>query len=70
MAKAPAIATRCFCPPDNKCGTRFWQPAIPTWSEVADGLNSTLEKLTTGDLDPQAAADEMQQLAEGIGTGG
>ena len=45
------------------------QPAISTWSEIADSLNSTLEKLTTGDMDPQAAADEMQQAAEGIGTG-
>jgi multiple sugar transport system substrate-binding protein len=45
------------------------QPAISTWSEIADSLNSTLEKMTTGDMDPQAAADEMQQAAEGIGTG-
>lgn len=46
------------------------QPAIATWSEIAAGLNSTLEKMTTADMDPQAAADEMQQLAEAIGTGG
>lgn len=45
------------------------QPAIPTWSEVSDALNSTLEKMTTGHLDAKAAADEMQQEAEKIGTG-
>jgi hypothetical protein len=32
-------------------------------------MNDTLEKLTTGSLDPQAAADEMQKAAETIGTG-
>ncbi|MEP6667128.1 MAG: sugar ABC transporter substrate-binding protein [Nocardioidaceae bacterium] len=45
------------------------QPAISTWSEVADALNSTLEKMTTGSMEPQAAADEMQKAAETIGTG-
>ena len=45
------------------------QPAISTWSEVADALNATLEKMTTGGMDPQAAANEMQQEAEKIGTG-
>ncbi len=45
-------------------------PAISTWSEVADALNSTLEKMTTGSMEPQAAADEMQKEAEKIGTGG
>ncbi len=33
------------------------QPAISTWSEVADAINSNLEKMTTGSLDPQATAD-------------
>jgi multiple sugar transport system substrate-binding protein len=46
------------------------QPAISTWSELGAALNGTLEKMTTGGLDPQAAADEMQQEAEKIGTGG
>ncbi len=45
------------------------QPAISTWSEVATALNSTLEKMTTGGLEPKAAADEMQKAAEAIGTG-
>ena len=45
------------------------QPAISTWSELATKLNSTLEKLTTGGMDPKAAADEMQKEAEAIGTG-
>jgi multiple sugar transport system substrate-binding protein len=46
------------------------QPAISTWSEVSSALNSALEKMTTGNLDPKAAADQMQQEAEKIGTGG
>jgi multiple sugar transport system substrate-binding protein len=45
------------------------QPAIPTWSELSTKLNSTLEKMTSGTLDPKAAADEMQKEAETIGTG-
>ncbi len=45
------------------------QPAIATWSELGNALNSTLEKLTTGTMTPQAAADEMQAEAEKIGTG-
>ncbi len=45
------------------------QPAISTWSELATALNGTLEKLNTGGMDPKAAADEMQQEAEKIGTG-
>jgi multiple sugar transport system substrate-binding protein len=45
------------------------QPAIATWSEISTALNSTLEKMTTGSIEPQAAADEMQQEAEKIGTG-
>ena len=45
------------------------QPAIATWSEIAAGLNSTLEKMNTGSLSPQAAADEMQQEATKVGTG-
>lgn len=46
------------------------QPATSTWSELGAALNSTLEKMTTGSLDPKAAADEMQAEAEKIGTGG
>jgi multiple sugar transport system substrate-binding protein len=45
------------------------QPAIATWSEVGDALNSILEKMTTGAMEPKAAADEMQKEAEKIGTG-
>jgi multiple sugar transport system substrate-binding protein len=43
------------------------QPASATWSKVSSAINDTLEKMTTGDLAPQAAADEMQQQAESIG---
>ncbi len=45
------------------------QPATSTWSELGTALNGTLEKMTTGGLAPQAAADEMQAEAEKIGTG-
>ncbi len=45
------------------------QPATATWSELATALNSTLEKMTTAGMTPQAAADEMQAEAEKIGTG-
>jgi multiple sugar transport system substrate-binding protein len=43
------------------------QPASASWSELADSLNATLEKLTTGDLSPQEAADEMQAASQSIG---
>jgi multiple sugar transport system substrate-binding protein len=45
-------------------------PAIPTWSEVADAINQTMEKVTTGDESPEQGAQEMQQQAESIGSGG
>ena len=50
--------------------TTMAQPATATWSELGTALNSTLEKLTTGAMAPQAAADEMQAQAEKIGAGG
>jgi multiple sugar transport system substrate-binding protein len=43
------------------------QPASGTWSEVSSAMNDVLEKMTTGGIEPQAAADEMQQQAESIG---
>ena len=43
------------------------QPATATWSELGTALNATLEKLTTGGMTPQEAADEMQAQAEKIG---
>jgi multiple sugar transport system substrate-binding protein len=45
-------------------------PAIPTWSEVADAINATMEKVTTGGESPEQGAQEMQQQAQSIGTGG
>lgn len=44
------------------------QPVTATWSELSSAINDTLEKMTTGNLEPQAAADQMQQAAESIGT--
>jgi ABC-type sugar transport system, periplasmic component len=44
------------------------QPVSATWSELASAINDTLEQMTTGGMEPQAAADEMQQKAVSIGT--
>jgi len=44
------------------------QPVSATWSELSSAINDTLEKMTTGGMTPQAAADEMQKAAESIGT--
>ena len=43
------------------------QPASASWSEVSSAINDTLEKMTTGGLEPQAAADQMQQEAGSLG---
>jgi multiple sugar transport system substrate-binding protein len=43
------------------------QPASASWSEVSSAINDTLEKMTTGGLEPQAAADQMQQEAGALG---
>jgi multiple sugar transport system substrate-binding protein len=43
------------------------QPVSASWSELSSAINDVLEKMTTGGLDPKAAADEMQQQAETIG---
>ena len=44
-------------------------PAISTWSEIADAINQSMEKVTTGDETPEKGAQEMQQQAESIGAG-
>jgi multiple sugar transport system substrate-binding protein len=44
------------------------QPASATWSKLSSAINDVLEKMTTGGMAPQAAADEMQKQAESIGT--
>ncbi len=43
------------------------QPVGANWPEIASAINDTLEKMTTGTMTPQEAADEMQQKAESIG---
>lgn len=45
------------------------QPASASWSEVSSAINDTLEKMTTGGLEPQAAAEQMQQAAGALGAG-
>ena len=44
------------------------QPVSATWSELSSAINDTLEKMTSGAMEPQAAADQMQKDAESIGT--
>jgi multiple sugar transport system substrate-binding protein len=43
------------------------QPVSATWSELSSAINDTLEKMTIGGMEPQAAADQMQKDAESIG---
>jgi len=43
------------------------QPVSATWSELSSAINDTLEKMTTGGMEPQAAADQMQKDAMSIG---
>ena len=45
-------------------------PVMPTWEQVADAIDSELEKVTVGDLAAQDAATAMQEQADAIGTGG
>jgi multiple sugar transport system substrate-binding protein len=44
-------------------------PAISTWAEISEAINSTLERVTTGDTPPEEGAAAMQEAATGIGTG-
>ena len=43
------------------------QPVSATWSELSSAINDTLEKMTSGAMEPQAAADQMQKDAMSIG---
>ena len=45
-------------------------PAIQTWAEISEAINSQLERVTTGDTPPEEGAAAMQEAAAGIGTGG
>ncbi|WP_198942721.1 sugar ABC transporter substrate-binding protein [Actinophytocola xanthii] len=45
-------------------------PAIPTWEQIAAGVDTELEKLAKGTASPADAARAMQQQATAIGTGG
>ncbi len=44
IAKIPAIAILCFCPPDNRCGACFLYSSIPTFSNAS----STLTLISSG----------------------
>jgi multiple sugar transport system substrate-binding protein len=43
------------------------QPSSASWSKVSSAINDALEKMTTGGLEPQAAAEQMQQAAGALG---
>jgi multiple sugar transport system substrate-binding protein len=45
-------------------------PAISTWAEISEAINSNMERVTTGDTPPEEGAKAMQEAATGIGTGG
>ena len=44
-------------------------PVMATWEQVADAIDTELEKVTVGDLTAQDAATAMQAQADAIGTG-
>lgn len=45
-------------------------PSIPTWEQIAAGVDTELEKLAKGTASAEDAAKAMQQQATSIGTGG
>ncbi|MGH3762140.1 sugar ABC transporter substrate-binding protein [Actinophytocola sp.] len=45
-------------------------PAIPTWEQIAAGVDTELEKIAKGTATPANAAKAMQAQATSIGTGG
>jgi len=45
-------------------------PAIPTWEQIAAGVDTELEKVAKGTESAAAAAKAMQSQATSIGTGG
>jgi multiple sugar transport system substrate-binding protein len=45
-------------------------PALSTWAEISEAINSQLERVTTGDSPPEEGAAAMQEAATSIGTGG
>ena len=51
---------------DQLKDTKARPPSRPG-ARSPSAINAILEKMTTGGMDPQAAADEMQQQAESIG---
>lgn len=49
--------------------TAMAPPSIPSWEQIANVIDTELEKLCKSGLDPQEAATAIQQQAEAIGTG-
>ncbi|GAB3442280.1 sugar ABC transporter substrate-binding protein [Actinophytocola sediminis] len=45
-------------------------PPMPTWEQIAAGVDTELEKIAKGAASPEEAARAMQQQATSIGTGG
>lgn len=44
-------------------------PSIPNWEQIANVIDTELEKVAKSGLDPQEAATAMQKQADAIGTG-
>ena len=49
--------------------TAMAPPSIPTWEQVANVIDTELEKVCKSGMDPAEAAKAIQQQAEAIGTG-
>jgi len=64
LADDPALAVF-----GEQMTTAMAPPAIPTWEQIANVIDTELEKVCKSGMDPQEAATAIQQQAEAIGTG-
>jgi len=65
LADDPLLATF-----GDQLDTAKAPPPIPTWEQIAAGVDTELEKIAKGTTSPEAAAKAMQEQANAIGTGG
>ncbi|OLF13675.1 ABC transporter substrate-binding protein [Actinophytocola xinjiangensis] len=64
LADDPLLATF-----GDQLDTAKAPPPIPTWEQIAAGVDTELEKIAKGATSPEAAATAMQEQASAIGTG-
>ncbi|MCT2583182.1 sugar ABC transporter substrate-binding protein [Actinophytocola gossypii] len=65
LAGDPLLATF-----GDQLGVAKAPPPIPTWEQIAAGVDTELEKVAKGTTSPEDAAKAMQAHATSIGTGG